>query len=274
VTRPKMRDGNARAPVMIPPMPGNGGKSVAPVAFKARRVKKAYEQVADQLQEMIFRGVLARGDRLPSETALAGQYGVSRATVREALRLLAAQSLISTNKGAGGGSFVTLPSVDHISEFLNANIALMTASRDITLEEFLEAREMLEVPAARLAAKRRSRIELEHVSEAIPEQPLALDSEQQFAYNKGFHSAVVEASGNTLIVIAAQPIFSVLQTNLARTSLGREFHATINAHHREIADAIERGDADAAGSLMHEHLAYLPPFYEQAWKHAKKEALG
>ncbi len=64
------------------------------------------------------RGRLARGERLPNETLLAREFGVSRATVREALRLLAAQNLIRTAKGAGGGSYVTLPTVDHLSDYM------------------------------------------------------------------------------------------------------------------------------------------------------------
>src|SRR5262249_20886659 len=86
-------------------------------AMSVRRVRKAYEQVADQLRDLILAGELSRGERLPNENMLAREFGVSRATVREALRLLAAQNLIRTAKGAGGGSYVTLPSVDHISEF-------------------------------------------------------------------------------------------------------------------------------------------------------------
>ena len=122
-----------------------------------RRVRKAYEQVADQLRELIMTGELAPGERLPNEALLAREFGVSRATVREALRVLAAQNLLRTAKGAGGGSYVTLPTVDHISEFLRSNINLLTESRDVTLDELIEARELLEVPAARLAAARRSR---------------------------------------------------------------------------------------------------------------------
>ena len=74
---------------------------------------------------------------------------------------------------------------------------------------------------------------------------------------------MVEAARNTLLqVIAAQPIFSVLQTNLARSTLAQEFHTSINAHHLEIADAIGHGDGDAAADLMRSHLQYLRPFYE------------
>ena len=148
-----------------------------------RRVRKAYEQVADQLRELIVSGELARGERLPNENTLAHEFGVSRATVREALRLLAAQNLIRTAKGAGGGSYVTLPSVDHISEFLHASINLLTEAQDVTLEEFLEARELLEVPAARLAAERRSSHDLDLLREAIPREPLKLATQEQLVYN-------------------------------------------------------------------------------------------
>lgn len=234
-----------------------------------QRVKKAYEQVADQIQHLIFSGVLVRGDRLPSEAVLAQQCGVSRTTIREALRLLAAQNLIRTEKGASGGSFVTVPSVAHISQFLHSSIGVLTSARDVSLEEFLEARELLEVPSARKAAERQDAAALHDIHSSIPELSDDLDTEEQFKYNKGFHSAIVEAAGNTLILIAAQPVFSVLQTNLARSALGEEFHRAINEHHVEIAKAIDAADPDMAEKLMREHLAYLRPYYERVWPHAK-----
>jgi GntR family transcriptional repressor for pyruvate dehydrogenase complex len=102
---------------------GSGAGDAAPdpavVLVPLRRVRKSYEQVADQLRDLIVRGQLRQGGRLPPEATLARELGVSRATVREALRLLAAQGLIRTAKGSGGGSFVTLPTVDHISESLS-----------------------------------------------------------------------------------------------------------------------------------------------------------
>jgi DNA-binding FadR family transcriptional regulator len=79
---------------------------------------------------------------------------------------------------------------------------------------------------------------------------------------------IIEACGNTLLAIAAQPVFTVLQTNLARSTLGRRFHRAINEHHRAIIAAIAEGDADAAGGEMLSHLQFLRPFYEKAWRHA------
>jgi DNA-binding FadR family transcriptional regulator len=238
----------------------------SPGPVPVRRVRKAYEQVADQLRELIMSGELAPGERLPNEALLAREFGVSRATVREALRVLAAQNLLRTAKGAGGGSYVTLPTVDHISEFLRSNINLLTDSRDVTLEELIEARELLEVPAARLAARRRKESDLESLREAIPPDPLSLDRQEQFVHNKDFHSVIIQCCRNTLLYIAAQPVFSTLQTHLARSTLGRRFHAAINDQHVRIAEAIEAGDADAAGQQMHRHLEFLVPFYEKAWR--------
>lgn len=199
---------------------------------------------------------------------LASDFGVSRATVREALRALAAQSLIRTAKGAGGGSYVTVPSVSGVSDFLQSSITVLADADDVTLEDLLEARELLEVPAARLAARRRSETDLERLYATVPDEPSRLGALEQFTHNRDFHSVLIEGCGNTLLLMAAQPIFDVLQRNLARSRLGGRFHRAINEHHRSIAAAIEAGDADAAGDEMHMHLGYLRPFYEQAWRHA------
>jgi len=145
---------------------------------------------------------------------------------------------------------------------------VLTQARDVSLDEFLEARELLEVPAARLAAERRAAADVDVLRSSIPDRPLELGTQDQFAHNKRFHSVLLGMCGNTLLYVAAQPIFSILQTNLARSTLGRGFHRSINEHHREITAAIEAADADAAGESMREHLVFLRPAYERAWKHA------
>jgi DNA-binding FadR family transcriptional regulator len=230
---------------------------------------KQYELVAERLRQRVVHGELQPGERLPNEAVLATDFGVSRATVREALRVLATQSLIRTSKGAGGGSYVTLPSLNGVSEYVQSSISLLADADDVTLEELLEARELLEVPAARLAAERRTEEELERLRDAIPDEPLRLGTQRQFVYNQDFHLAVIDGCRNALLAIAAQPVFAVLQRNLARSKLGARFHRTINEHHRAIAAAIEAGDADAAGGEMYDHLEYLRPYYERAWRNAR-----
>jgi GntR family transcriptional repressor for pyruvate dehydrogenase complex len=247
-------------------LPGRAGSRRSGVAV--RRVRKAYEQVADQLRELIMTGELTPGQRLPSEVGLAEDFGVSRATVREALRVLAAQSLIRTSKGSAGGSFVTLPTVDYISSFVHANVNLLTETEHVTLEELLEARELVEVPAARLAALRRTEEDVERLRATVPDETARLGTSEEFTYNAEFHTCMLDASRNTLLTVSAQPIFSVLQTNLARSSLGRRFHQAIHLHHVRILEAVEAGDPDGAEVEMREHLSFLRPWYEKAWKRA------
>jgi DNA-binding FadR family transcriptional regulator len=205
---------------------------------------------------------------------LAREFGVSRATLREALRLLGAENLIRTAKGARGGSFVTVPSAKGLSDSLRSGIGRLALGEHLTLEELLEARELLEVPAARLAAQRRADADVERLRESIPGEPLKLTTQEQFVYNRDFHSIVIDACGNTMLAVAAQPIFEVLQTHLSRSKLGREWHRAINHHHRSIAAAIEAGDDDAAAGEMHDHLQYLRPFYEKAWRTVRRARVG
>ena len=237
-------------------------------AVPLRRVRRSYEQVADQLRELIVSGRLPQGGRLPTEADLAREVGVSRATVRESLRLLAAQGLVRTSKGQGGGSYVTMPTVDHISESLSSNITLLADAHDLTLDELIEVRELLEVPAARLAARRRAETDLERLRLSIPADSPVLDTQSEFVHNRDFHATLIDCCDNRLLQIAAQPVFSALQTSLSRSGLPRVFHRSIHAHHARILEAVAAADEHAAGAEMHEHLAFLVPYYEKAWKSA------
>jgi GntR family transcriptional repressor for pyruvate dehydrogenase complex len=239
-------------------------------AIPLRRVRKSYEQAADQLRELIVSGRLAQGERLPTESALSREFGVSRGTVREALRLVAAQGLIRTTKGAGGGSYVTMPTVHHISESLSSNIALLADARDLTLEELIEVRMLLEVPAARFAARRRTIEDIQLLRGAIPSDDPPLDTQSEFVHNRDFHATLIECCGNALLRIAAQPVFSALQTSLSRSGLGRSFHTAIHAHHGRIVEAVHAADEDCAAREMHDHLEFLVPYYEKAWRRARR----
>jgi DNA-binding FadR family transcriptional regulator len=233
-----------------------------------QRVRKAYEQVYDQLRELILSGELAQGQRLPNEAVLASSFGVSRGTVREALRVLTAENLVRTAKGAGGGSFVTLPTADRISDFLEANIGLLSESRALSLEEFLEVRTLLEVFSARKAAERHDAADIERLRATIMHDPSQFSVEEQAFRNDSFHAHLLGAARNTLLSISAQPIFSVLRRHLERSNFPAALPHQVRHDHEDILAAVEAGDADAAARHMLEHMEYLQGVYRSSgvWK--------
>jgi DNA-binding FadR family transcriptional regulator len=231
-----------------------------------RPVRKAYEQIADQFRDLILVGELDPGARLPSEAQLASQLGASRATVRESLRLLAAEGLIRTVRGTRGGSYVARPTIDEISGFLRANINLLSRTDGLTLDELLEARTLFEVPAVGLASERGTPDGVARLRALIPPEPDGLEPGEQFVLNRDFHSRIVDMSRNRLLVLGAQPVFSALQSRLSRSVHDTVFHQTVAVHHLGLVAAIERGDADAAANAMAAHLQWLRPAYERAWR--------
>ena len=238
-----------------------------------RRVRKSYEQVADQLRELIVSGSIPQGGRLPTETVLARDFGVSRATVRESLRLLAAQGLIRTAKGQTGGSYVTLPTVDHISESLGSSITLLADARDLTLEELIEVRELLEVPAARLAARRRAEGDVERLRATIPPDRPVLDTQAEFVHNRDFHAALIECCENRLLQIAAQPVFSASANEpLSLGAPPRLPSLDPRAPRAESSTPSRRVTRTPPALEMRDHLAFLVPYYEKAWKAARLPA--
>lgn len=228
---------------------------------------KAYQQVAEQLHELIDSGSLSPGDRLPTEVALARSFSVSRATIREALRSLSAQGLLETTRGPGGGSFVTTPSMDHVSEFLRLNLKLLSETEELSLEDFVEARRLLDVSGARFAAQRRTAKDLDEILGSIPSESSDFSPQERFEQNKEFHEIVLRTTRNRLLLIAAQPIFVVLQRGLARSmvELGPSFHEEVTRQHRIIGAAIAAADSDAAAHEMDAHIDFLVPAYERAW---------
>ena len=168
----------------------------------------AYEQVAEAIRRQIIGGRLAPGDRLPVEGDLASQHGVSRSTVREALRVLTSQNLVVTTRGVTGGTFVAMPDASLVAENLTTSLDLLTMAEQITVTELLEAREMLEVPAAGLAALRREPDDLAELGASLPDGPE--DLSPTFESSRNFHRLILGASGNRLLQTMTNPVFLVL----------------------------------------------------------------
>lgn len=239
-----------------PAVKGEPGES-----FGVSRVRPAYQQVADQLLELILSGQLAAGHRLPSEAELALSFGVSRSTVREALRVLASRDLIETTRGAAGGTFVRRVELSQVSDYLETSIGLMSGGDAISVADMLEAREVLEVPAARLAAERRHDDHVRLMREAIEREQLSGGRDVRFREHRHFHAIVVQASGNGLLGLMTEPVFRVLQTKFLDPEVPRGFWEHVDHDHHAITAAIEARDPEAAAVAMHDHLVRLRAGY-------------
>lgn len=222
----------------------------------------AYQHIADDLRARVLSGALVPGERLPVEAELCIAYGVSRSTVREALRALASQQLVTTVRGVQGGTFIAHPEAGLVSASLETSLGLLAGAEEVDVAELLEARELLEVPAARLAAERRTEAHLE----------LMRGSRQEHGFegNRSFHELIVEASGNRLLAMVTRPVFGVLRERFLRDQAPKSFWRTVDRDHDAIFEAIEGGDADSAGDLMRAHLARLATTYTRIDRRASR----
>lgn len=220
----------------------------------------AYRAIADSIREDIRSRRLIPGDRLPSEAEMADRFGVSRPTVREALRVVASQHLVETIRGATGGTFVVVPDAQNLALSLSIGIELLTSGSDLTVEQLLEARELLEVPAVRLATERATSDDLDLIALSL-DRTTSGDGVELMS-NWTFHSLVVRAANNPLLELMAEPIFGVLQSRFSSNRASTRHRNRVDRDHRAIADAIKSGDEVGAAEGMRSHLTYLRPVYD------------
>jgi GntR family transcriptional repressor for pyruvate dehydrogenase complex len=216
----------------------------------------AYQLLADELRADITSGRLQPGERLPPEPELCVKTGVSRSTVREALRLLASQHLIVTTRGVTGGSFVAHPDAEQLADGLAAGFTLLTNSADVGLADMLELRRVLEVPAAGLAAARRTEEHLIEIRSALFD-PDVDDFETMMAAHAVFHMVVAKATGNPLFELVVRPLYHAKYSEDVTVDLPAGYWARIDTDHRELIDCLTRGDVDAARRAASDHLDYV-----------------
>lgn len=216
----------------------------------------AYQQLADELRAEITSGRLQPGERLPPEPELCVKIGVSRSTVREALRLLASQHLIVTTRGVTGGSFVAHPDAEQLADGLSTGFALLTHSAAVGLADLLELRRALEIPAAGLAAIRRDEGHLTELRSALFD-PTIDDFATMLAAHAVFHKAIAKASGNPLFELVGRPIYQASYGEDVIGTLPDDYWFRIDVDHRAIIDCLTVRDADGATRAAAAHLDYI-----------------
>lgn len=216
----------------------------------------AYQTLAEDLRAEITSGRLQPGERLPTEPQLCARSGVSRSTVREALRLLASQHLIVTTRGVTGGSFVAHPSPENLSDTLSTGLNLLLSTSTAGLCDLLEVRESLEVPAAAQAARRRSE---EHVAdlEAALFDPEVADVPAMLAGHRAFHAALVAATGNPLFELLCRPLYQVSNEREVAATAPAGFWHQVDADHRELLRCVKARDTEGATKVAREHITFI-----------------
>ncbi|HYO62403.1 MAG TPA: FadR/GntR family transcriptional regulator [Pyrinomonadaceae bacterium] len=209
------------------------------------------EEVVSQLREMIHRGELRSGDRLPPERDLAKMLGVSRPTLRAGIRSLAALGVLQSRQGAG--TFVVKsdgpPSLD------SSPLRLMASLHGFTTAEMFEARRSLEMAVAGLAAERATGDQLATMSEEIAGMYASLDDPEQFlVHDMRFHQTVAAASGNRILTSLMNMVATILFDVRSKTvKRARDLKESAEMH-RQIYRAIRERDTDAARNAMRDHL--------------------
>ena len=210
-------------------------------------------EIAAALRDAIVTGRLMVGDRLPSEAELAEQYKVSRPTVREALKRLAAQSLIRTRRGATGGAFVNHLSYEAAHAQQITTSTLLLSMNAVSFEVACEARFAMERACTELACARRTDDHLATMRAELARQGQPELSDEAFcASDVAFHRALVDAAGNPVLSYQLAGAVEAMQPLMNMITFTARDRARIIALHAGLADAVEAQDVPACDRRLRE----------------------
>lgn len=219
------------------------------------------QKIADDLRSLIVSGRLADGDLLGHEPDLVERFGVSRPSLREALRILEAQGLISVVRGVSGGVFVRKP-----DERLTARTAaLLLQARNVPLADVFNARSQLEPLAARKVARSPKRgAVVGELSALIDEEEKSVDDPEAFGRaSAAFHERLVALGGNQTLTIVAEMLDEIVKRAVTAVSQAEDTTGSISIRRRGIrsqrrlVELIEAGDDQAAEAHWRRHMTIV-----------------
>jgi len=228
-------------------------------------VEGGAEQVVSFVRGLIERKELRPGDRLPAERDLAEQVGVSRPTVRMGLHALGAMGCVESRHGSGTYIPAGPPALD------SAPLSLLAALHDFTHAQMYDARRILEVGAAGLAAEFATPDQMASLADEVAGLFGSMDDPQRFlVHDINFHRQVALASGNPIIAAVVEMVSALYYKQRRETATqtsDRDLRDAAQSH-REIYQAIRRRDAHAARTAMNDHLLRASAY--QAQERAKR----
>lgn len=231
------------------------GHTSGQAAFQPVRPVRAYQRVAEQIEERILGGTLPPGARLPAERELVRQFAVGRSTIREALRVLQSSGLIRSRPGDPLGSEVLGVSPDNLSQALSR----LTRSHLSGLAELVQFRMLLAAESYRLAARLHTEDDLARMA-ALADRMEACVPSDPHAFSEAdadFHRVVAEASGNALLALCARAVHDAVVDAIESKLTGDDAEDWMRrsvTHHRQILAALRESDGPRAASLGREAL--------------------
>lgn len=217
----------------------------------AERNERAYEKVIEHIKNEIWQGTLKRGERLPPERELAESLGVSRNSVREAIRTLSLLGFVSSTQGAG--NFVTCD----IEQNLRESLRMMVLLGETNYLQISQLRRGLEGENARLAAERITPKQAARLRELARLMREEADPQRASRYDQEFHVLLCEASGNRLIKSLFGAMLSTINdfisTMYVRIVADSAEAEALHTAHQRLADALAARDGDAAARAMDCH---------------------
>jgi len=215
-------------------------------------VPKAPDVLARELRERILSGELPEGAALPAERELVKQTQMSRATVREALRILEVQNLVRVKAGRAGGAFVQRPTTASMA----SSVSMLIRGRQIKLADLMETREALEPFCAELAAAKRTEDDLatlDRANDAIADP--GADLSRFLQANLDWHVGVAIASHNELLIGFMTALSQAIYAGTENASFVDESVRAVTARaHKSVTKAIRDKDAETAGRRMRRHV--------------------
>ena len=229
------------------------GSSPRPI----KRGAKVAEALAQEIVHEIVSRKLPPGTLLSSEAQMLEDYGVGRGSLREALRILEVHGLITMKPGRNGGPMV----IEVSSSDFGRMSTLFFHISGVTFRQLVEARLALEPMMARLAAERRGQELVDTL--ANPDTTPVEDDAAYFAATKDFHLTVAAMSGNPVLNLMSTSLEGIFRDQVTSLLSPADDRRDVLVVHTAIADAIGRGDADAAEKLMREHMQQYADWVEQ-----------
>ncbi|MGH3506000.1 MAG: FadR/GntR family transcriptional regulator [Nocardioidaceae bacterium] len=217
----------------------------------AQRPPKAALLVAQRIVRDALRDGLKPGDMLMPEHAMLEAYQIGRGTLREALRLLEFQGVITLKPGPRGGPILQDPDATHLA----STVVLLMRLKESPFRTIVEVRSALEPMISNLAATRMSDESLDELQRTIDQMQLHLDDQHTFLVaNKRFHDIIAWSSGNTLFGYIVESLLDIMDGTVVGVDYPSHRRRAILQAHVDIFAALEARDPDAAQARMREHI--------------------